>query len=174
MSLIEIVLAAAMQASPLATPPAATDVQITEPRNAAAGFAVVMWMSHVDTIGSHCSKLPGKTAATSADALAAWQQRNSPYVNAALKYMARIEDMLGATHGEAARQQFRDDRKREFVSATHQAQSVWFPDAMVTDAGCLKLAAALDSGELDLRRQAEFFPILQQLKSEDEQPRPAR
>ena len=30
---------------------------ITEPRNAAAGFAITLWMVNVDALGDHCSKL---------------------------------------------------------------------------------------------------------------------
>jgi len=33
------------------------NVEITEARNAAAGFAITNWMTIVDSLGTHCSEL---------------------------------------------------------------------------------------------------------------------
>lgn len=63
MAFVGIVLAAAIQAASAPEPAAAeTGLNITEPRNAATGFAIVNWMTNVDAIGTHCSKLPGEAA----------------------------------------------------------------------------------------------------------------
>jgi hypothetical protein len=53
-----------------------------------------------------------------------------------------------------------------FSSATRSTQKVWFPDGTISDASCLKLAASLSSGELDLDRNGEFFPVLKEIKAD--------
>lgn len=142
------------------------DVKITEPRNAAAGFAVTSWMTIVDALGTHCSKLQGEVGKQSMDALLVWQGRNMLYVDAAFNYMADIEDRILAQQGESARQRFRNDRKAEFSGSARDAQAAWFPDGAVDDSSCLKFATHVGNGSLDLRRHEEFYPLLQEV-SED-------
>lgn len=141
---------------------------ITEPRNAATGFAITSWMIAVDALGNHCSKLGSPSDVQFADALKAWQGRNAPYVNAALEYMADIEDFVQAKQGEAARAGFRDNRNAEFAASTRKAEAVWFPDHSVDEASCRRMANRYADGSLDLDRSSEFFPILQTLKAEAE------
>src|SRR3546814_19588733 len=87
--------------------------EITEERNAAAGFAVTNWMTVIDSLGTHCSELDDEAGKRSMDALLSWQAANMPYVDAAMRYMIAIEDLILARHGEHARLQFRNDRKAE-------------------------------------------------------------
>lgn len=157
---------AAPAATKSAIPNGSGELHITEPRNAAAGFAITSWMTHVDTVKQHCARLPEPAAERSRTALAGWLERNGAYADAAFTYMSRTAGMLAAQHGDAAGQKFLDDRKEEAASATRQAQAVYFPEAVVTERGCLRLAAALASGLLDFEGQAEFFPLLQELKAE--------
>ena len=65
-----------------------------------------------------------------------------------------------------AGQKFRDDRGREFAKAAREAEAVWFPDATIGETSCLRLAASVRSGELDLDKHGEFFPTLQEIKTE--------
>ena len=139
---------------------------ITEPRNAASGFAVVGWMTYVDTASQLCANASATAAQRSRDALAQWQAHNMAYVEAAFAYMAQVERWLAIEHGEAARRQFREDRKREFTSAVRSAQTTWFPDAVPTEEGCIRFSESLASGSLGFDRHAEFFPILKELKAE--------
>jgi len=139
---------------------------ITEPRNAAAGFAITLWMVNVDALGDHCSKLASPMSGQFLGALKAWQERNAPYVNAALEYMADIEDYIKATQGEAVRKQFRADRKAEFVASAQKAELVWFPDRKLNEVSCLRMARHAEDGSMDLDQNAEFFPILQAMKAE--------
>ena len=96
------------------------------------------------------------------DALLTWHAENMPYVDAALSYMVAIEDHILAQHGEKARLRFRSDRKDEFLQAAHRAEAAWFPDRAVDDDSCLRLAAHVATGSLDLERHEEFYPTLQQ------------
>lgn len=139
---------------------------ITEERNAATGFAVTSWMIAVDALGDHCSKLGSPSDAQFADVFKTWRDRNAPYVNAALEYMADIEDFIQAEKGEAARATFRADRKAEFVESTRTAEAVWFPDTHVDETSCTRMAAHYADGSLDLEKSSEFLPILQTLKAE--------
>jgi hypothetical protein len=102
-------------------------------------------------------------------ALKAWQGRNVPYVNAALEYVADMEDFISETQGEPARESFRADRKAEFVASTRKSEAVWFPDGKVDEARCRRLASFVANGSLDLDQNVEFFPILQALKAEADQ-----
>lgn len=139
---------------------------ITEPRNAATGFAITLWMTHIDALGDHCARLGSPSDGEFMQVLSAWQRRNTPYVNAALEYMADIEDFISSTRGEPARRDFRAARKAEFVDSTRKSEAVWFPDGHIDEASCRHLAAFVASGSLDVDQNAEFFPILQQLKAE--------
>jgi hypothetical protein len=148
----------------LAAPADAPDM--TEQRNAATGFAITLWMTHVDALGTHCAKLGGAAGADSMRALEAWQDRNMPYVNGALEYMADMEEFISAAQGEAARKSFRADRKAEFVASTRKSEAVWFPDGKVDETSCLHLASLVATGSLDLDQNADFFPVLETLKAE--------
>src|SRR3546814_6698649 len=136
------------------------NLEITEARNAAAGFAVTNWMTVIDSLGTHCSELDDEAGKRSMDALLSWQAANMPYVDAAMRYMIAIEDLILARHGENARLQFRNDRKAEFLQAAHSAEEAWFPDRAVDPDSCLRLSAHVADGALDLDRHAEFYPTL--------------
>lgn len=69
-------------------------MEVTEERNAAVGFAITLWMTAVDALGTHCSALGCPSDSHFLVTLTAWQERNSPYVNVALEYMADIEDFI--------------------------------------------------------------------------------
>lgn len=140
--------------------------KITEQRNAAVGFAITLWMFNVDALGNHCSKLGSPSDGQFLDAFKAWQDRNAPYVNTALEYMVDMEDFIAAEQGEEARRKFHADRKAEFVASTHKTELVWFPDGMIDEASCMRVANHMADGSMDLDRNAEFFPILQALKAE--------
>lgn len=142
---------------------------ITEQRNAATGFAITLWMAHVDALGDHCAKLGSPSDDEFMHVLKAWQDRNAPYVNAALEYMADIEDFISATQGEAARSEFRAERKAEFVASTRKTEAVWFPDGRIDEASCQRTAALVANGSLDLDQNIELFPVLQTLKAESDQ-----
>lgn len=146
----------------------ANSPHITEPRNAATGFAVVLWMTQIDALGDHCAQLGSPSDGEFMQILKAWQGRNMPYVNAALEYMADIEDFISATQGETARQEFHAARKAEFVASTRKSEAVWFPDGQIDEASCRHMAAFVANGSLDLDQHAEFFPILQELKAESD------
>lgn len=150
----------------MAIPPPVGAPHITEQRNAAVGFAITLWMVAVDALGDHCSGLGSPSDEQFLAALKAWQGRNAPYVNAALEYMADIEDFIKATQGEPARKQFRADRKTEFVASARKAEVVWFPKGRFDEASCQHMANQVASGVMDLDQNAEFFPILQTMKSE--------
>jgi hypothetical protein len=137
---------------------------ITEARNAAAGFAVTSWMVQVDSLGTHCAKLEGQPGKDALHALASWQARNMPYVDAALTYIVRIEELLRTSQGEAARKKFRDDRAGEFVTSTRRAQVEWLPEGKATERDCLGLAMHAARGDLDLDKHAEHFAILRTIK----------
>jgi len=141
---------------------------ITEQRNAAAGFAITMWMAQIDALGDHCAKLGGPPDDEFMHVLKEWQDRNTPYVNAALEYMADIEDFISAKQGEAARKAFRAARKAEFVASTRKTEAVWFPDGLVDEASCRHMATFVANGSLDVDQNTEFFPILQTLKAESD------
>lgn len=160
------ILAAASIDGVLAT--SASAPNISEQRNAATGFAITLWMAHVDALRDHCAKLGTPSDNEFMHVLNAWQDRNTPYVNAALEYMADIEDFISVTQGEAARQEFRAARKAEFVASTRKTEVVWFPDGLIDEASCRHMAAFVANGSLDLDQNAEFFPVLQTLKAESE------
>lgn len=141
-------------------------LDVTEPRNAAAGFAITSYMTYADALGTHCSKLEGEAGPKSVAALSSWRQRNLPYLDAALSYVVTIEDRVLAQQGEEARRRFREERKAEFLKATHKTEAVWFPDRLIDDTSCLKLASHVDDGSLDFAKHEEFFPSLQELKAE--------
>jgi hypothetical protein len=154
-----------------AEPAAAADTAfITEPRNVASGFAITAWMVHVDALGTHCSTIEGGAGKQSMDALASWQKRNVAYVDAALKYMAQIEDFISAKQGEVAREQFHADRKKEFVQSTRKAEAVWFPDGKIDNSSCLNLASHANDGSYDLDKDRKLFPSLQELKTAMDRP----
>ena len=89
-------------------------------------------------------------------------------MNAALEYMADIEDFISAQQGEAARKAFRAARKAEFVASTRKTEAVWFPDGLVDEASCRHMATFVANGSLDVDQNTEFFPILQTLKAESD------
>ena len=161
-AIVLVALIATTDAAMAHSPPR---LQITEQRDAAVGFAVTLWMTHVDALGKHCSALGGKSDSQFLDALTSWQKRNAPYLNAALEYMADIEDTIRASQGEAARQTFRDERKAEFVESTRKTEAVWFPDGKVDEPSCQHLATFVADGSLDLDKNRDFFPTLQEIKS---------
>ena len=43
---------------------------------------------------------------------------------------------------------------------------MWFPNEMIDDASCMRVANRMADGSMDLDRNAEFFPVLQALKTE--------
>lgn len=138
----------------------------TAQRSAAAGFAITLWMLHVDALYSHCAKLGSRSDAQFLDAFHGWQDRNMPYVKAAIEYMADIEDLVLATQGEAAQKRFRAERVADSVASGHKAEATWFPDGRVDEASCRRMAALTANGSLDLDQSVEFFPILRTLKAE--------
>lgn len=140
----------------------------TAQRSAAAGFAITLWMLHVDALYSHCAKLGSRSDAQFLDAFHGWQDRNMPYVKAAIEYMSDIEDLVLATHGEAARRKFRADRVADSVASAHKAEATWFPDGRVGEASCARMAALTANGALDVDKSVEFFPTLVALKAEAE------
>jgi hypothetical protein len=123
-------------------------------------------MSNVDALGMHCSALESVSDKTFTTALASWQKRNLPYVNAALSYVADIEDYMLARQGEEARQKFHDDRKAGLVKATHTTEAVWFPTREIDKKSCLNMARHAADGSMDLDQNTEFFPTLQAMKAE--------
>lgn len=161
-----VVLAAASVDGAAAAPASAPN--ITEQRNAATGFAITLWMTQVDALGGHCAKLGGPSDDEFMHVLKAWQHRNAPYVNAALEYMADIEDFITAQQGESAQKEFRAARKAEFATSTRKTEAVWFPDGRVDEASCRHMAAFVANGSLDVDQDSEFFPILQTLKAESD------
>lgn len=139
---------------------------ITEPRNAAAGFAITSWMIYVDSLGTLCAKLDGPTGEDALHALSSWKKRDAPYVDASLTYIAQIEEQLLASQGEDARKQFRDQRKAEFANAAREAQVEWFPEGKATEHDCKNLATHAAQGDVDLDKHAEFFSTLQAIKAD--------
>lgn len=77
-------------------------VDISEPRNAAAGFAVTTALFQMDTLGRHCADLEGMTAARAQVALGKWQQRNGALVDAAMTYVVLAGEYM-ATLGAKKR-----------------------------------------------------------------------
>ncbi len=144
---------------------------ITEPRNAATGFAITLWMTQVDALRDRCAKLGSPSDGEFRQALTDWQRRNAPYVNAALEYMAATEDFISAAQGETARKEFRAARAAEFAAATRKSEAVWFPDGRIDEASCRQMANFVANGSLDVNQNAEFFPILQTMKAETDQKR---
>jgi hypothetical protein len=155
---------ALMAASHPATAGPSSPIQVTEQRNAAVGFAITSWMTNVDVLEKHCSALGSKSDGQFVKTLDGWEKRNNPYVNAAMEYMADIEDGIRSGKGEASRQDFRNARKAEFVNSTHKAEAVWFPDGKVDEQSCQHMASFIANGSLDLDKHKEFFPVLQDLK----------
>ena len=139
-------------------------IQVTEQRNAAVGFAITSWMTQVDVLEKHCSALGSESDEHFLEALDGWEKRNNLYVNAALEYMADIENRIRSSEGEASRQNFRNARKAEFVNSTHKAEFVWFPDGKVDEQSCQHMASFVANGSLDLDKHKEFFPVLQDLE----------
>lgn len=166
-AVIAIIVLGARCGGAMAAPPNAP--HMSEQRSAAAGFAITLWMTHVDALGDHCATLGSNADGDFMQVLKAWQGRNVPYVNAALDYMADIEDYISAVQGEAARASFRADRKAEFVASTRKSEAVWFPERKVDEASCRRLASFVANGSLDVDQNAEFFPILQTLRAEADQ-----
>lgn len=121
-------------------------------------------MTHVDALGKHCATLGSPSDKRFREVLTSWQKRNAPYVNAALAYMSDIEDRIKAGQGEAARQDFRNQRKTEFVESTHKSETVWFPDGKVDEQSYQHLADFVADGSLDVDKNKEFFPVLQEAK----------
>lgn len=145
-------------------------VKITEPRNAATGFAITLWMASVDALGTHCSTLEKESGKPFSNALESWKSRNAKYVDAALKYMVEREDDIAANQGEKTRQKFHDDRRAEFITATHAVEAVWFPDGKIDGASCRAVASHAADGSMDLHRNAEFFPVLQEIRADRDGP----
>lgn len=152
--------------SGVATSAAANAPKITEQRNAAVGFAITLWMVNVDALGNRCSKLGSPSDGQFLDAFKAWQDRNVPYVNAALEYIVDMEDFIAAQQGEAVRRKFHAERKAEFIESTHKIERVWFPNGIIDEASCMRAANHMADGSMDLDRNAEFLPVLQALKVE--------
>lgn len=162
--IIAFILLMAGSHSAMAFP--SNSVVITESRNAAAGFAITLWMANVDALGTHCSTLEGESDKPFTSALESWKRRNSPYVDAALKYMGEIEDHMAANQGEEARKKFRDDRKADFTQATHTTEAVSFRDGKIDSESCLNMANHAADGSMDLDKNKEFFPMLQEIKTD--------
>ncbi|MEP7185353.1 MAG: hypothetical protein ABI767_05880 [Rhodanobacter sp.] len=155
---------ALMAAPNPAMPHPSSPIQMTEQLNAAVGFAITSWMTNVDVLEKHCSALGSKSDGRFVEVLDGWEKRNNLYVNAALEYMADIEDGIRSSKGEASRQNFRNARKAEFVNSTHDAEVVWFPDGKVDEQSCQHMASFVANGSLDLDKHKQFFPVLQDLQ----------
>lgn len=143
--------------------------QITEARNAAVGFAMTAWWANTHAIDDRCAALTGEAGRQSSSAMAAWRLKNQRYVDAAFAYLATIEAMLEVSQGQAARKAFRRDRQADFARAASSTESVWFPEEKVDPSSCLNLAGHLADGSLDFDQNAEFFPLLVQIKADMEQ-----
>ncbi len=157
-------LSAACIAQALIAPVAAADSPagpFTEPRNAATGFAVTVWMAMDDTLGKHCGTLDGDAGQQARDALARWQGHNQKLVETAFTYMVALEGTIEASNGEAARRAFRNARQQEFMAAARQMQTTWFPEAQVDAERCLRLARQVSDGGYDIARTPEFHDTLQ-------------
>jgi hypothetical protein len=146
----------------LASPP--SPIQVSEQLNAAVGFAITSWMTHVDVLEKHCSASGSESDDPFLEALDGWEKRNNLSVNVALEDVADIEDRIRSSEGEASRQNFRNARKAEFVNSTHKAEAVWFPDGKVDEQSCKHMASFVANGSLDLDQHKEFFPVLQDLE----------
>ncbi len=77
----------------------AGELVVTEPRNAAVGFAIVSWMFNADALRTLCARVPGTVPTESLESLKAWQRRNGAYVDASLSYMVAVEDLIQAKDG---------------------------------------------------------------------------
>ena len=47
-----------------------------------------------------------------------------------------------------------------------KVERVWFPNEMIDEASCMRVANRMADGSMDLDRNAEFLPVLQALKVE--------
>ena len=150
------ILMASMGAAAAAETPADT-----EARNAAAGFAITVSLTLLESLGKQCGTYEGEAGSQARAALQGWQQRNHRYLEPSLQRVLMLTDAVTATAGEAEGKAFAEARKVEFTGAATTALRAMFPDGEVTTAACARIATATEEGMYDYRRHAEFFPTLE-------------
>ena len=83
-----------------------------------------------------------------------------------MTYVVLAGEYMATLGGEEEKRRFHQARKGEFADGVRNAQSAWFPDAKVEVRACEGLVAATANGDMDLAQNPEFYPILQQIKSD--------
>ena len=136
-------------------------MQVTEQRNAAVGFAITANVA-LHRMESTCSGTrDGATAFQQAHAQ--WTTRNHLYVEAANAWMDHVKSLIAKDAGQEVADAFVRNTYSVFSDQASMQAAQSIPGSPPRSSDCKKWAGILDSGEFDLTKSAEFFPVLKEL-----------
>lgn len=138
-------------------------LEITEPRNAAVGYALTQ-ASFVDRALAACAGVPG-LAEASRSVRVRWEARNRPYVEAAGGWLLYGASMMRVEAGDAAARGFVDDTRALFDREAAAALDTVLPQGAPADSRCSALLRRFDDGSQDIARESEFRRDLEDIRA---------
>ena len=135
---------------------------ITEPRNAAAGYAITRDIS-MYVLQQRCAALGGELEGRFARAYGDWQRANRPAVDAAYFWTQFVGTMLSSEAGEDAGRRFVADTSRALETQGRQTVDILFDGHDVDVANCEKLLPLYEHPEFAADAHPEFKPLLAEM-----------
>ena len=137
--------------------------QVLEARAAAAGYAMTVMATLQESLRLRCSLLPGLAGEQSQAAYQLWMDRNAAALKLAAEQLHAMVRMVAEAHGEAAAQQFGQDRIADTAANAARENASLFPGGIADAQTCLAVARLAASGETDILRHPEFGPTLHRI-----------
>lgn len=128
---------------------------VTEPRNAAVGFALTQAAFTANMIAA-CNQLPEKGIQDPNTVFAGWRQRNGPYVEAAQGWILYVTGLIRGSKGPEAAQTFQQKTLNEFTTSAKTTANSMFLKGDPKPVVCDKWMRFLSDPRIDLVASAEF------------------
>lgn len=138
-------------------------LDVTEQRNAAAGFAIKQ-ADVVEMAGKACSAVP-EVAAQFAEAERQWVGRNGPYVDAADAWVTWVKVLRAKQDGDAAAKDFYVHTYELLSDNAAKLVAKLLPGSPPSATDCRRLKDMLDSRQADLDQEAEFARDLRDMRT---------
>jgi hypothetical protein len=128
---------------------------VTEPRNAAVGFALTQTAFTVNMVGA-CKQMPEKTSQDPDAVLVAWRQRNGSIVDASQGWILYVRSLIVAQQGQEAGEAFTSKTLAEFATNGASTANSMFSKGDTKSVVCEKWLRFLSDPRIDLSASAEF------------------
>lgn len=154
-------LATLLAAAQASTAPAT--LEVTEPRNAAVGFALTTSLG-VERMARACSAVPDVAPRFEA-ASQAWLARNKPYADAAHGWLEHVKGLIAADQGAGVAEAFIANTHGVLSDEASMLAAQALPGSPPSGADCLRWADILDGRRFDMERSEAFSADLRDVRA---------